>query len=134
MPVLTFQRRWVSDDVQQENSLTTEEPAQETEISSSGYHAQDGASQSAMDSQSSPTPAEEQDYSFRQEGPTLVSRKFPPPVPKETVYIGNLFFDVTAEDLKNELQRYGPVASTRIVYDSRGLSRGYGIPQFFPEM
>lgn len=39
--------------------------------------------------------------------------------------MGNLFFDITAEDLKGEMQKFGTVQSTRIVYDNRGLSKGY---------
>ena len=41
-----------------------------------------------------------------------------------TVYIGNLFFDVTAEDLKNEFSRAGNVDTAKIIYDTRGLSKG----------
>jgi nucleolin len=47
-----------------------------------------------------------------------------PPDPKETVYIGNLFFDVTAEDLKQQMSKYGTVEFCKIIHDSRGLSKG----------
>ncbi len=40
------------------------------------------------------------------------------------VYIGNLFFDVTAEDLKQEFSKAGNVDNVKIIYDSRGLSKG----------
>jgi RNA recognition motif-containing protein len=125
-PSLIFQRRWASEDAQQANELAAEEPAApETETSSSGHQAQDNYFQPAVDTQSAPTPLEDQ-YGPQsgREGNRQMWRRSPPAAPKETIYIGNLFFDVTAEDLKNELQRFGPVASTRIVYDSRGLSRG----------
>ena len=46
-------------------------------------------------------------------------------VPKETIYVGNLFFDVTEEDLKRELSRFGPVQKCRLMRDGRGLSKGY---------
>jgi RNA recognition motif-containing protein len=45
-------------------------------------------------------------------------------VPKESVYIGNLFFDVTAEDLKERMSEYGVVVHSKIIHDGRGLSKG----------
>ena len=44
--------------------------------------------------------------------------------PKPTIYIGNLFFDVTETDLKKELGRFGEVVNCRLMRDSRGLSKG----------
>ena len=44
--------------------------------------------------------------------------------PKPTVYIGNLFFDVTENDLVKELSRFGPIVKCRLIRDSRGLSKG----------
>ncbi|KAK2875394.1 hypothetical protein FQN49_001620 [Arthroderma sp. PD_2] len=54
----------------------------------------------------------------------------PKPGPKSTIYIGNLLFDITAEDLKNMASKHGDVVGTRIIYDSRGLSRGFGYVKF----
>ena len=48
-----------------------------------------------------------------------------PAPPVKTLYVGNLFFDVTAEDLKKEMERFGTVTDIRIVLDNRGLSKGY---------
>lgn len=45
--------------------------------------------------------------------------------PKPTVYLGNLFFDVTEEDLSRELSRFGAIQKIRLLRDSRGLSKGY---------
>ena len=47
-------------------------------------------------------------------------------VPKEghQLYIGNLFFDVTEEDLRREFGKHGNVEQAKIVYDNRGLSKG----------
>lgn len=42
-----------------------------------------------------------------------------------TLYVGNLFFDVRGEDLKKEFERAGPVVSTKIIMDQRGLSKGF---------
>lgn len=40
------------------------------------------------------------------------------------LYIGNLYFDVTEDDLRRELEKYGTVKSVKIIYDGRGLSKG----------
>jgi RNA recognition motif. (a.k.a. RRM, RBD, or RNP domain) len=45
--------------------------------------------------------------------------------PKSTIYIGNLFFDVTENDLVKELARFGTITKCRLMRDSRGLSKGY---------
>ncbi|KAJ5210039.1 hypothetical protein N7491_009852 [Penicillium cf. griseofulvum] len=52
------------------------------------------------------------------------------PVPKTTLYIGNLFFDVTAEDLRKQFEKYGAVENAIIVHDARGLSKGFGYVTF----
>ncbi|CAG8909850.1 unnamed protein product [Penicillium egyptiacum] len=52
------------------------------------------------------------------------------PVPKTTVYVGNLFFDVTAEDLRKHFEKYGAVENALIVHDARGLSKGFGYVTF----
>ena len=46
-------------------------------------------------------------------------------VEKETLYIGNLFFDVTEEDLKKEFEKFGPILRAKVITDNRGLSKGY---------
>lgn len=43
---------------------------------------------------------------------------------KPTLYIGNLFFDVTETDLVKEFARFGTVTRCKIVRDTRGLSKG----------
>ena len=52
-----------------------------------------------------------------------------PPADEEstTVYVGNLFFDVKAEDLEREFGKAGPVVSAKIIMDPRGLSKGFVI-------
>jgi len=44
---------------------------------------------------------------------------------KPTLYIGNLFFDVTETDLIKEFTRFGTVTSAKVIRDARGLSKGY---------
>ncbi|KAF7157059.1 hypothetical protein CNMCM5623_001047 [Aspergillus felis] len=53
-----------------------------------------------------------------------------PPAPRETVYIGNLFYDVTAEDLKNHMQKFGVVERVDLITDHRGMSRGFAYVHF----
>ncbi|KAL4925467.1 nucleic acid-binding protein [Aspergillus undulatus] len=50
--------------------------------------------------------------------------------PKDTIFIGNLFYDVTAEDLREQMIKYGVVNGVNIIYDSRGISKGYAYVQF----
>ncbi|PLB37186.1 nucleic acid-binding protein [Aspergillus candidus] len=50
--------------------------------------------------------------------------------PKETVFVGNIFFDVTAEDVQQRMQKFGVVEQVYIVRDNRGISKGFGYVQF----
>lgn len=47
-----------------------------------------------------------------------------PATPKSTIYVGNLFFDVTENDLSKEFGRFGNIQRTRLIRDARGLSKG----------
>lgn len=49
-----------------------------------------------------------------------------PATPKSTVYVGNLFFDVTEHDLAKEFGKFGNIESARLIRDARGLSKGFG--------
>lgn len=48
----------------------------------------------------------------------------PAAAPSDTVYMGNLFFDLTAEDLRKHMEQFGAVRKAVIVHDNRGLSKG----------
>ncbi|KAL9623176.1 MAG: hypothetical protein Q9160_002491 [Pyrenula sp. 1 TL-2023] len=50
--------------------------------------------------------------------------------PKPTIYIGNLFFDVTENDLVKAFSQYGKIVRSRLVRDARGLSKGFGYIDF----
>ncbi|KAK5126951.1 hypothetical protein LTR85_008309 [Meristemomyces frigidus] len=50
--------------------------------------------------------------------------------PSRILYIGNLFFEVTAPQLEAEFSRHGEVANSRVVTDSRGLSKGFAYIEF----
>ena len=47
-----------------------------------------------------------------------------PAAPNNMVYVGNLYYEVTEDQLKRVFSRFGTVNSIKIVYDNRGLSRG----------
>jgi nucleolin len=96
---------------------------------------EDGLTPAQQNAQAEPTNAEatvgadalEQvartaDRSSNERGPRQPRENNTPP--HKTLYIGNLYYEVTAEQLKNVFSRFGEVASVKIVYDNRGLSRG----------
>lgn len=43
----------------------------------------------------------------------------------KTLYVGNLFFEVTEASLAEYFSTYGNIVKTRIVFDARGMSKGY---------
>lgn len=51
-------------------------------------------------------------------------RQQPDTPPSETVYVGNLYYEVTADQVKRVFSRFGEVKNVNIVFDNRGLSRG----------
>ncbi|PUU82264.1 hypothetical protein B9Z19DRAFT_969064, partial [Tuber borchii] len=50
--------------------------------------------------------------------------------PTKVVYVGNIQFDVKEEDLLEEFKGFGKVLSTKIIYDARGMSKGFGYVEF----
>ncbi|KAL6703161.1 hypothetical protein ACN47E_010154 [Coniothyrium glycines] len=54
----------------------------------------------------------------------------PPAEPSKMVYVGNLYFEVTADQVRRVFARFGEIEKVRIVYDGRGLSRGFGYVEF----
>lgn len=44
--------------------------------------------------------------------------------PNKAVYLGNLYFSVTEEEITSTFSEYGEILNVKIVYDRRGLSRG----------
>ncbi|KAF8472534.1 hypothetical protein BDZ91DRAFT_790410 [Kalaharituber pfeilii] len=50
--------------------------------------------------------------------------------PTETLYVGNMPFDITEEDLKDYFSSIGEVLGVKIIYDAKGLSKGFGYVQF----
>jgi nucleolin len=96
---------------------------------------EDGLTPAQQDAQAEPTNAEATigadaleevakvaDRSSNQRSPRRARENESPP--HKMLYIGNLYYEVTAEQLKTVFSRFGEVASVKIVYDNRGLSRG----------
>lgn len=50
---------------------------------------------------------------------------FTEPKAGKILYVGNLFFEVRAQDLEREFSRVGEVVNCRIAQDPKGLSKGY---------
>ena len=44
--------------------------------------------------------------------------------PTETLYVGNMQFDTTEQDLQNHFKDMGEIKGVKIIYDPRGLSKG----------
>jgi len=47
--------------------------------------------------------------------------------PNSVLYVGNLYFEVSEDALQEHFAPFGKISRVRIVYDHRGLSKGYGI-------
>lgn len=50
--------------------------------------------------------------------------------PSRIIYVGNLFFEVTAQQLEAEFSQIGQITNSRVVTDARGLSKGFGYVEF----
>ncbi|MCJ1462897.1 hypothetical protein MMC07_001501 [Pseudocyphellaria aurata] len=50
--------------------------------------------------------------------------------PTNTIFVGNLFFNLRTEDLIKTFEAAGPVDSARIITDARGQSKGFGYVNF----
>ncbi|KJX99174.1 hypothetical protein TI39_contig370g00003 [Zymoseptoria brevis] len=50
--------------------------------------------------------------------------------PSKILYVGNLFFEVTAPKLEAAFGRFGEVVSSKVVTDARGLSKGFAFVEF----
>ncbi|KAK6541062.1 hypothetical protein TWF694_008439 [Orbilia ellipsospora] len=50
--------------------------------------------------------------------------------PTKKIYIGNISYGIRGEDLEREFSEFGKVVAARVVYDARGLSKGFGYVEF----
>ncbi|EPS40926.1 hypothetical protein H072_5208 [Dactylellina haptotyla CBS 200.50] len=50
--------------------------------------------------------------------------------PTKKIYVGNISYGIRGEDLEREFSEFGKVTSARVIYDPRGLSKGFGYVEF----
>ncbi|QSZ32899.1 hypothetical protein DSL72_002480 [Monilinia vaccinii-corymbosi] len=50
--------------------------------------------------------------------------------PNNGIYIGNLLFDITEDDLRKEFEHFGGISDVRVARDARGLSKGFAYIDF----
>lgn len=115
-------------------TVTTEPSAEEQKhVKEESVAAPEVADSAASESQSAIGRAAEKVSDVAQDAR---SRAFPPSSPtlerqpSKILYIGNLFFEVTAPQLEREFKKYGEVTNSRIVTDNRGLSKGFGYIEY----
>lgn len=128
---LLLQSRWSSQHVPSQPNLTNKDAAatndNEEQLIQAAVGYMEGTSNPASEtaghvskeSEAQPQPSEEE--SKRAKRLRLVNKE---PDPKETVFVGNLFYDVTADDLRKQMEKYGIVESVYITFDNRGISKG----------
>ncbi|GKZ95407.1 hypothetical protein AnigIFM59636_009413 [Aspergillus niger] len=137
----TLQSRWNSTDVNNERKPAdeseqrnkTEEPEQSREEPSIRFIQTEQKSASQRPAQQEQPREQEQEQEAPDAEKQVEARRRrlqEPPTPKETVFIGNVFYDVTREDLKKAMEKYGVVEKVVLVLDNRGISKGYGYVQF----
>jgi chemotaxis protein histidine kinase CheA len=112
-----------------------EPAAQEAiDVSSSATAAAQTAAAAASTAQSAaaaaPSPLQPPQRSAEFPPRQATPSSFANPSPTPILYIGNLFFEVTVQQLEQEFSHYGRIVNTRIVSDARGLSKGFGYVEF----
>ncbi|KAF3210978.1 hypothetical protein TWF106_010372 [Orbilia oligospora] len=50
--------------------------------------------------------------------------------PTKRIYVGNISYGIRGEDLEREFGEFGKVVSAKVVYDPRGLSKGFGYVEY----
>jgi RNA recognition motif-containing protein len=58
-------------------------------------------------------------------------RPYQEPEPSRGLYVGNLFFDVTPAQLREEFEKAGKLVKAEIARDARGFSKGLVLLLFF---
>ncbi|KAF2806983.1 uncharacterized protein BDZ99DRAFT_465732 [Mytilinidion resinicola] len=146
---LTFQRRFASDDVEKSEEFAQtaiEAPVTETVTETSGTETS-----ATETSETEPQSAVGSATEYVQEkasdaldalGLAAASSAVAPPqqsntrysnplaTPNKVIYVGNLFFEVTEDQLRRVFSRFGTVEDVRLVTDGKGLSRGFGYVTF----
>ncbi|KAF1932503.1 RNA-binding domain-containing protein [Didymella exigua CBS 183.55] len=135
--VSAFQRRFASDDVVKKE-VAAEAPEDFAQTIAEPM-TEDGLTPVQQDAQAEPTNAEEtvgadalEAVAKQADRPKreFQRREKSDAPPNNTVYVGNLYYEVTADQVKRVFSRFGEVNNVRIVLDNRGLSRGFGYVEF----
>jgi hypothetical protein len=126
------QRRWASTENEEGTPISKLQPTPQQEVENAIHEdaaAQESVLEPAPVSETAPADVANADSNAAPltEQPARERRDWinNPNPPKPCIYIGNLFFDITEEDLSKEMARFGQVTSVRLMRDSRGLSKGY---------
>jgi nucleolin len=125
-----YQRRWASTEEETPISKLQPTPQQEVENAIHEDAAEDAPAVAAADSApitDAPADVAPADSNAAPITDGVIPIRKPNDTyrpPKRCVYIGNLFFDITEEDLSKEMARFGQIDSVRLMRDSRGLSKG----------
>lgn len=128
-----FQRRFASDNVVKKEEVAAEAPEDFAQTIAEPI-TEDGLTSVQENAQAEPTNASEtinidalESVAKSADKPTRAPRekreKSDAP-PNNVVYVGNLYYEVTADQIKRVFSRFGEVENVKIVLDNRGLSRG----------
>ncbi|EDU51034.1 RNA binding domain containing protein [Pyrenophora tritici-repentis Pt-1C-BFP] len=133
--IASFQRRFASDDVTKtEEAQTSDEnfaqTAAEAPVEENLTPAQEEAQADPKDESATIGVDALEAATNRPTTMGRQSRQSRNTEPNKMLYIGNLYYEVTADQLKRVFSRFGEVESVKIVYDNRGLSRGFGYVEF----
>ncbi|UPX11795.1 uncharacterized protein EKO05_0002383 [Ascochyta rabiei] len=134
--VSAFQRRFASDDVVKKEEVAAPEDFAQTIAEPI---TEDGLTPVQKDAQAEPTNAAETVDADALNAVAEAAEK-PAGRPKRTaggdappnnvLYVGNLYYEVTADQIKRVFSRFGEIENVKIIYDNRGLSRGFAYVEF----
>ena len=112
-----------------EKSIATPEVADAAEESSSQQSTTEAVTEKAQEFASAAVDTVRNVVSSRSasRGPDHVA------VSPSTLYIGNVSFDATADQIKAHFSKFGQILKSRMVTDGRGLSKGFGFVEFANE-
>lgn len=138
-----FQRRFASDEAtKSEAEIAAAQAAESFAQTTPEAPVEENLTPAQVDAQASPTDASAtvgiDALEKAQEAPVRRPAKVnsgrydsnTPPVPNNTLYVGNLYYEVTQEQLERIFSRFGALESAAIVMDNRGLSRGFAYVKF----
>ncbi|CAO2656660.1 Nn.00g054630.m01.CDS01 [Neocucurbitaria sp. VM-36] len=140
--IASFQRRFASDEATKAEAAAADVPDNFAQTAAEAP-VEDNLTPAQQQVQAAPTDASAtvgadalEAAAKTAEGTTETRQRRPrslegtPPEPNNTLYIGNLYYEVTADQLKRVFSRFGEVESVKVIYDNRGLSRGFAYVEF----